>query len=153
HPVLHHTRVRRGRRPRAGAEDRRGPRRRDRARRPAGRLHVPAAAPARPGGRRSEAAGPPVLVVQDNGMLTPRNDRAPRDARRDVREAASGEAALALLRDPEALPFDVVLSDLRLPGADGLEVLRAARERDPHTSVVLLTAYGSIETAVEAMRE
>src|SRR5262249_16909443 len=76
-----------------------------------------------------------------------------RDAGLEVREAASGEAALALLRDPEALPFDVVLSDLRLPGADGLQVLRAAREREPRTSVVLLTAYGSIETAVEAMRE
>jgi two-component system response regulator HydG len=46
----------------------------------------------------------------------------------------------------------VVVTDLRLPGADGLAVLGAARERDPRTSVVLMTAYGTIETAVQAMR-
>jgi two-component system response regulator HydG len=46
----------------------------------------------------------------------------------------------------------VVLTDVRLPGADGVAVLRAALERDAGTSVVLMTAYGSIETAVEAMR-
>jgi len=101
----------------------------------------------------SEAAGASVLVVEDNESLRRGIVSALRDTGLDAREAASGESALALLRDPAALPFDVVLSDLRLPGADGLEVLRAARERDPHTSVVLLTAYGSIETAVEAMRE
>jgi DNA-binding NtrC family response regulator len=70
-----------------------------------------------------------------------------------VQEAGSGEEAVALLRDPGTSPFDVVLSDLRLPGQDGLGVLRAARERDARTSVVLLTGYASIETAVDAMRE
>jgi DNA-binding NtrC family response regulator len=70
-----------------------------------------------------------------------------------VVEAPTGEAALLLFQDPGAETFDVVLSDLRLPGAGGLEVLRAARQRDPNTHVVLLTGFASIETAVEALRE
>ena len=101
----------------------------------------------------SEAPAGRILVVEDNDTLRRGIARALRDAGMELREAKSAEAAQALLADPDVEPFDVVLSDLRLPGADGLEVLRAARQRDARTSVVLLTAYGSIETAVEAMRE
>ena len=67
-----------------------------------------------------------------------------------VEEAAAGDEALDCIRAREA--YDVILSDVSLPGADGVAVLRAARERDVRTSVLLMTAYGSIETAVEAMR-
>jgi DNA-binding NtrC family response regulator len=94
-----------------------------------------------------------VLVVEDDGRLRRGIARALRESWEEVVEAASGEEALAALRDPGAEPFDAVLSELRLPGPDGLAVLRAARERDPRTGVVLLTARGSIEAAVEAMRE
>jgi len=94
-----------------------------------------------------------ILVVEDNDRLRRGIARALRESWEEVHEAATGDEAVARLRDPGAEPFDVVLSDLRLPGADGLEVLRTARERDAQTSVVLLTAYGSIEAAVEAMRE
>jgi len=94
-----------------------------------------------------------ILLVEDNEPLRRGIARALREAWEEVAEAATGEEAVAILRDPGAEPFDVVLSDLRLPGVDGLEVLRAARERDAQTSVVLLTAHGSIETAVLAMRE
>jgi DNA-binding NtrC family response regulator len=103
--------------------------------------------------RVSEVRPARILVVEDNERLRRGIARALRESWEEVHEAPSGEAALEILREPGAEPFDVVLSDLRLPGADGLAVLRGARERDPHTSVVLLTAYGSIETAVEAMRE
>jgi len=94
-----------------------------------------------------------VLVVEDDASLRRALVRALREAWDEVAEAASGEAALALLRDAGVPPFDVVLTDVRLPGADGGEVLRAARERDAGTSVVMLSAYASVETAVEAMRE
>ncbi|MGH0033262.1 MAG: sigma-54-dependent transcriptional regulator, partial [Myxococcota bacterium] len=67
-------------------------------------------------------------------------------------EAAAGDEAIRRMGDPEVEPYDVVLSDLRLPGADGVAVLRAARARDERTRVLLMTAYGSVETAVEAMR-
>ena len=49
-------------------------------------------------------------------------------------------------------PYDVVVTDLRLPGDDGIAVLRAARERDASTAVLVMTAHGNVETAVEAMK-
>ena len=93
-----------------------------------------------------------ILVVEDNATLRGGVAFALRATGSDVEEAASGDEALSRIHDAGREPFDVVLTDMRLPGADGLAVLRAARERDPRTSVVLMTAYGSIETAVEAMR-
>jgi two-component system response regulator HydG len=69
-----------------------------------------------------------------------------------VDEAIAGDEAIRRVGDPAVEPYDVVLSDLRMPGADGVAVLRAARARDDRTSVLLMTAYGSVETAVEAMK-
>jgi len=66
---------------------------------------------------------------------------------------ARGDAAVERLRERGVEGYDVVITDLRLPGADGLDVLRAARERDARTAVVLTTAYGTIEAAVDAMRQ
>src|SRR5262249_10131948 len=48
--------------------------------------------------------------------------------------------------------FDLVLLDLMLPGADGMEALRRIREKDPEQAVIMMTAFGSVETAVEAMK-
>jgi two-component system response regulator HydG len=93
-----------------------------------------------------------ILVVEDNDTLRGGVALALRDSWSEVAEAASGDDVLAQIQAAGGEAFDVVLCDLRLPGADGLAVLRAARERDPRTSVLLMTAYGSIETAVEAMR-
>ncbi|MCH8890001.1 MAG: sigma-54-dependent Fis family transcriptional regulator, partial [Myxococcales bacterium] len=70
----------------------------------------------------------------------------------DVREVASGDDAVECISDSHSNAVDVIVTDLRLPGCDGVSVLRAARVRDPGTSVLVMTAYGSIETAVEAMR-
>ncbi len=67
----------------------------------------------------------------------------------DVVTAADGSAALSRL---EAERFDVVLTDIRMPGADGFAVLRAAKERAPTTEVIMMTAFAAIPAAVEAMR-
>jgi DNA-binding NtrC family response regulator len=64
--------------------------------------------------------------------------------------AFSGEEGLRVLAERGA---DVALTDLRMPGMDGLEFLAQAQARDPQLTVVLLTAHGSIETAVQAVRE
>ncbi len=68
----------------------------------------------------------------------------------EVRTAADGRAALDLLRDGAV---GVVLTDLKMPGMSGLELLRASRQVAPETQVIVVTAYGSVETAVEAMKE
>jgi two-component system response regulator HydG len=93
-----------------------------------------------------------ILVVEDNDTLRSGISVALRENWGDVQEVSNGDDAVKCISDSKSDPFDVIVTDLRLPGCDGVAVLRAARERDPGTSVLVMTAYGSIETAVEAMR-
>jgi DNA-binding response OmpR family regulator len=67
----------------------------------------------------------------------------------EVAEAADGESALGALRDG---PVDLVFLDLRMPGMDGLEVLRHVRDAGDDTPVVIVTAHGDVPNAVEAMK-
>ena len=103
-------------------------------------------------GARPAGADKRMLVVEDNDTLRRGIARALADGFGPVDEAASGDAAVARLRDPDVPPYDLVVTDMRLPGAGGIEVLDAARARDAQTAVILMTAYGTIESAVEAMR-
>jgi DNA-binding NtrC family response regulator len=66
-----------------------------------------------------------------------------------VTGAANGQDAIRAIQQSN---YDVVVTDLRMPGVDGLEVLRRVRELSPQTLVLLITAYASVETAVEALR-
>ncbi|MFG0319349.1 MAG: sigma-54-dependent transcriptional regulator [Planctomycetota bacterium JB042] len=66
-----------------------------------------------------------------------------------VTTVATGDEALAAIASTR---FDVVITDLRMPGADGLEVVKAVEEKGAGTEVILITAHGSVESAVEAMR-
>jgi DNA-binding NtrC family response regulator len=63
--------------------------------------------------------------------------------------AEDGATALQAIAQHE---YDVVLTDLRMPGADGFAVVRAAKERAPATEVVIMTGFASVDSAVEAMR-
>lgn len=65
--------------------------------------------------------------------------------------AASGEAALEAAKENE--PFDMVILDLRLPGIDGLQVLEQLHTFSPETIVILITGYGTLETAIQAMHK
>jgi DNA-binding NtrC family response regulator len=93
-----------------------------------------------------------ILVVEDHAPLRRGMAVALREAWGHADEEGDGAAAVRRLADPGHEPYDVVVTDLRLPGADGLAVLEAARARDERTSVLLLTAFGSIDAAVHAMR-
>jgi DNA-binding NtrC family response regulator len=93
-----------------------------------------------------------ILVVEDNDTLRRGIALALRETWSEVDDLATGDLAVERIRNPGVDPYDVVVTDLRLPGADGIAVLGAARERDQRTSVLVMTAYGSIETAVGAMR-
>ena len=81
-----------------------------------------------------------ILVVEDNDTLRRGIAMALRERWSDVDEIDNGAAAVERIRDSQGSPFDVVLTDLRLPGCDGVSVLRAARDRDPATSVLVMTA-------------
>jgi len=90
-----------------------------------------------------------VLVVDDKENMRRLFARILGDAY-VVTEAADGTQALALLAGRE---FDVVVTDIQMPGADGFAVLREVKQRAPDTQVVLVTAYASIPKAVEAIKE
>ena len=91
----------------------------------------------------------PVILVVDDEKNT--RDGLVRALRGDyaVAEAENGQRALEWLETHTA---DVVLSDLRMPGLDGMQLLARLLGRDPKPVLILLTAYGNIETAVEAMK-
>ncbi len=90
-----------------------------------------------------------VLVVEDDDVFRSRLARAFADRGFEVREAADGETAVRLARDETP---EYVVVDLRMPGISGLDVVRELKVLDPTTVVVVLTGYGSIATALEAVR-
>jgi DNA-binding NtrC family response regulator len=67
----------------------------------------------------------------------------------DVHEASSGIEGIEQI---ERARYDVILTDLRMPGADGIDVLRTAKKIQSDAEVVLMTAYGTVDSAIEAMR-
>jgi DNA-binding NtrC family response regulator len=90
-----------------------------------------------------------VLVVDDEEDVRRGIERLVRGAGATVAGAASGEAALAWLAGNEV---DLVLTDVRMPGLSGLDLLREVRARWPHAEVVLISGFGTIETAVACLQ-
>ncbi len=90
-----------------------------------------------------------ILVADDEPGVRESLAEVLRDAGYRVETAADGTTALAAL---EANDFSVVVTDLRMPGADGLSVLKRAREVSPQTIVIVMTAHASVDTAVDALR-
>ena len=92
---------------------------------------------------------PRILVVDDNPKMVSLLVDELNDAGYAVDTAAGGEAAIARMR---AEPFDLVITDLRMEKVDGLDVLKAARAIDEALPVMIMTAFGAVESAVEAIR-
>jgi two-component system response regulator HydG len=90
-----------------------------------------------------------VLVVDDKENILKLFARILGDAYA-VTTAADGGRAISLIGGQE---FDVIVTDLRMPGAGGFEVLRAAKARAPATEVIMMTAYASVHDAVTAMKQ
>jgi two-component system response regulator HydG len=90
-----------------------------------------------------------LLVVDDQASIRESMLITFRREGYEVLEAESGERALEIL---ERRPFDLVITDLRMPGIDGIEVLKTVKEMAPDTEVVVMTAYGTIEGAVTAIK-
>src|SRR3954453_12801449 len=90
-----------------------------------------------------------ILVADDHDALRRGLVRGLTEAGHEVEEASNGNAAIERLHDSY---FDVVLSDLKMGGSDGMDVLRTTRAMHPSTAVILMTAFGSVHTAVEAMK-
>jgi DNA-binding response OmpR family regulator len=91
-----------------------------------------------------------LLIVDDEPHIRQMMRMTLEAAGHDVVEAATGDEALSLFRDGRE--HDVVVLDQRMPGMDGLETLRRMKQRSSRTPVLMVTAYGSIELAVDAMK-
>ena len=90
-----------------------------------------------------------ILIAEDHDALRRGLARGLAGAGHEVDEASNGNAAIERLHDGH---YDVVLSDLKMGGSDGMDVLRTTRALHPTTAVILMTAFGSVSTAVEAMK-
>jgi len=99
-------------------------------------------------GVRSAARGR-ILVVDDEPNARTALAELLRDEGYSVETAADGFKALPKLED---FGPDLVLTDLKMPGMDGIELMRKTRELDPEALVVVMTAFGAVDTAVAAMR-
>ncbi len=97
----------------------------------------------------TRAPGVSVLVVDDQAAIRESMVITFRREGYSVASAESGEEAIELL---QRKPFDLVVTDLRLTGINGIEVLKQSKELFPDTEVVVMTAYGTIEGAVEAIK-
>src|SRR5690606_24888005 len=91
-----------------------------------------------------------ILVVDDEANARTALAEILKDEGYSVETAADGFKALPKLRD---FSPDVVLTDLKMPGMDGLELIGKVREFDAEIGVVIMTAFGAVDTAVQAMQK
>ena len=97
-----------------------------------------------------ETLKPRILIADDEPNIRQGLAEALEDQGYEIEQAPSGEAALTLL---ESAPFDLVLVDLVMEEMDGIQVLQEINRQWPQTEVVIITAHGTIETAVKALKE
>jgi DNA-binding NtrC family response regulator len=97
-----------------------------------------------------ESAIPIILVVDDETSVRESVTRVLEREGHSVSQAASAEEALGVLQKET---IHLMLSDLKMPGMSGLDLLREVKQRAPETEVVLITGHGTIEIAVEAIKE
>jgi DNA-binding NtrC family response regulator len=90
-----------------------------------------------------------ILIVEDDDIFLRPLQRSLEVAGYDVLVGPSGEDAIDLLKREDA---DLVLTDKRLPGMDGVELVRRVKAEHPDLAIVVMTAYGTIESAVESVR-
>jgi DNA-binding NtrC family response regulator len=93
-----------------------------------------------------------ILLVDDEPNLRKVLGALLRQQGYEVHAETDGAAALARVRSAPARTFDVVISDLRMPNLDGIGLLRALTLHEPNLPVILLTAHGSVDSAVEAVK-
>jgi nitrogen regulation protein NR(I) len=90
-----------------------------------------------------------ILIIDDDDQLRRSFEKLLREEGQQVTGAASGEAGLAAIRN--AIP-DLVILDMRLPGMNGFETFCAIHDMEPKLPVIIMTAYGTTETAIEATK-
>ena len=97
----------------------------------------------------SEVSDVRILVVDDEMIVCESCKRILEEERYEVETALSGKEAFDKMK---ANPFDIVITDLKMPGIDGMEVLKTFRKEYPDSIIIMITGFSTVETAVEAMK-
>jgi DNA-binding NtrC family response regulator len=92
---------------------------------------------------------PRILVVDDEMIVCESCKRILEEEEYEVEVALSGKEAFDKMKENS---FDIVITDLKMPGIDGMEVLKTFRKEYPDTIVIMITGFSTVETAVEAMK-
>ncbi len=92
---------------------------------------------------------PKILIVDDEPLMRISIGDALKDEAYIVMDTGLGKEGIDIIREGNV---DVVITDLRLPDTDGIDVLKQCKRYSPETKVIMITAHGSVDTAVEAMR-
>ena len=90
-----------------------------------------------------------ILIIDDDPQLLKSFEKLLKDEGHDILAASSGEAGLKTVRDTA---LDLVIADVRLPGMNGLDAFRAINDIESKLPVIIMTAYGTTETAIEATK-
>jgi len=90
-----------------------------------------------------------ILLIDDEDLILNTFERVFRQQNYDVALASSGEKAISLLNSSQ---FDLLITDLSMPGIDGIQVLREAKKIHSLTGVIILTGYGDMASAIDALR-
>ena len=91
-----------------------------------------------------------VLIVDDEVMIRNFLTETLKQKKLDITCAENGKVAIDLIKREH---FDLIISDMKMPGKSGMDVLKCTKALSPNTIVILITAYASVESAVEAMRQ
>ena len=91
-----------------------------------------------------------IMVIDDEKIVGAMAKRSLEDDGYEVEAFLNGESALARLAQK---PFDVVITDFKMKGIDGLEILRTVKRLYPQTVVIMITAFANLDVAIEALRD
>ena len=94
-------------------------------------------------------SSPRILVVDDEMIVCESCQRILDEEGYEVEVTLSGKEAFEKMKED---PFDIVITDLKMPGIDGMEVLKKFHKEYPNTIIIMITGFGTVETAVEAMK-
>ena len=91
-----------------------------------------------------------IMVIDDEKIVGAMAKRSLEQDGYEVETFLNGETALARLKEK---PFDVVITDLKMKGIDGLEILRTVKQLYPETVVIMITAFANLDVAIEGLRD
>jgi len=91
-----------------------------------------------------------IMVIDDEKIVGAMAKRSLEQEGYDVETFLDGESSLARLKEKS---FDIVITDLKMKGIDGLEILRTVKKLYPETVVIMITAFANLDVAIEALRD